>query len=260
MTLGQQMNDKRKTALKRLKELRLEADSIDYSWNESEKLKKWQLAVESALRHSFGDKSTYLSEFDIISWFPQVVYNDMPRQEWVDRFMHGLSESKAVMSAAVQEAEDYGIGEEALDKQPDVAGQCVFIGHGRDQQWRDVAEFVRTRLKLPIEEFNHEPPAGLTTQQRINEMLDKATFALLLMTAEDEHADSSKHARENVIHEIGRAQQKLGSRRAIILLEVGCREFSNIIGVNEIRFPKGYINATFEEIRRVLEREGILRP
>jgi predicted nucleotide-binding protein len=135
---------------------------------------------------------------------------------------------------------------------------CIFIGHGGDSQWKDVADFVQTRLKLTIEEFNHHPPAGMTTQERLDEMLQKATFALLIMTAEDEHADSTKHARENVIHEIGRAQQRLGLRRAIILLEEGCGEFSNIAGVNQIRFPKGYISATFEEIRRVLEREGLI--
>lgn len=136
--------------------------------------------------------------------------------------------------------------------------QCVFIGHGRDPQWKDVAEFIGTRLKLPIEEFNRQPAAGLTTTERLQEMLQKATFAFLIMTAEDEHTDETMHARENVIHEIGLFQQKLGLRRAIILLEQGCREFSNISGVVQIRFPKGYIKATYEEIRQVLEREGVM--
>jgi predicted nucleotide-binding protein len=136
--------------------------------------------------------------------------------------------------------------------------QCVFIGHGRDPQWKDVAEFVANRLKLPVEEFNRESAAGLTTKERLEQMLQKATFAFLVMTAEDEHADATKHARENVIHEIGLFQQKLGFRRAIVLLEEGCREFSNIAGIVQIRFPKGFVKATFEEIRQVLEREGLL--
>ncbi|MBV9497585.1 MAG: nucleotide-binding protein [Acidobacteria bacterium] len=136
--------------------------------------------------------------------------------------------------------------------------QCVFIGHGRDPQWKDVAEFVGTRLKLHVEEFNRQPAAGLTTTERLQEMLQKATFALLIMTAEDEHTDETIHARENVIHEIGLFQQKLGWRRAIILLEQGCREFSNISGVVQIRFPKSFIKAAYEEIRQVLEREGVI--
>ena len=66
------------------------------------------------------------------------------------------------------------------------------------------------------------------------------------------------HARESVIHEIGLFQGKLGARRAIIVVEEGCAEFSNIKGLTQINFPIGNISAAFEQIRRVLEREGIL--
>jgi len=78
------------------------------------------------------------------------------------------------------------------------------------------------------------------------------------MTAEDLHEDNEMHARENVIHEIGLFQGKLGTRRAIILIEEGCTEFSNIRGLTQIRFPKNNIGAVFEEVRRVLERERLL--
>jgi hypothetical protein len=46
---------------------------------------------------------------------------------------------------------------------------------------------------------------------------------------------------------------------AIILLKDGCSEFSNIVGLTQIRFPKGNVMAQAEEIHRVLEREGILK-
>jgi len=74
------------------------------------------------------------------------------------------------------------------------------------------------------------------------------------MTAEDEHADQTLHARENVIHEIGLFQGRLTFQKAIVVLEEGCTEFSNIHGLNYIHFPKGKIMAKSEEIRAVLER------
>jgi predicted nucleotide-binding protein len=134
----------------------------------------------------------------------------------------------------------------------------VFIGHGRSPLWRELKDFVNERLGLSWDEFNREAVAGLTTFERISQMLIQAEFAFLIMTAEDEHADSTLHARENVVHEVGLFQGKLGPRKAIILLEEGCREFSNIIGLSQLRFPKGHISAVFEEIRRVLEREGVI--
>jgi predicted nucleotide-binding protein len=78
------------------------------------------------------------------------------------------------------------------------------------------------------------------------------------MTAEDEQSDGQLHARMNVIHEAGLFQGRLGFQRAIVLLEDGCEEFSNIQGLGQIRFPKGDIRAVFEEVRQVLEREGLL--
>ncbi len=34
--------------------------------------------------------------------------------------------------------------------------------------------------------------------------------------------------------------------------------FANIQGLGQIRFPKGDIKAAFEEVRQVLEREGVI--
>lgn len=137
-------------------------------------------------------------------------------------------------------------------------GINVFIGHGRSSVWRDLKDLVQDRLGLPWDEFNRLPVAGTTTITRLSEMLNDAAIAFLVMTAEDEQADGKMRARENVVHEAGLFQGKLGFTKAIILLEEGCEEFSNVQGLGQIRFPKGDIKAVFEEIRRVLEREGLI--
>jgi predicted nucleotide-binding protein len=134
----------------------------------------------------------------------------------------------------------------------------VFLGHGRSPVWKDLKDFLQDRLNVPWDEFNREPTAGLSTKERLQVMLDEACFAFLIMTAEDERADGTKHARENVIHEAGLFQGRLGFERAIILLEEGCSEFGNIAGLTQIRFPAANIMAKSEEIRRVLEREQII--
>lgn len=139
-------------------------------------------------------------------------------------------------------------------------GTNIFIGHGRSQVWRDLKDFVSDRLRLPYDEFNRVPVAGITNIARLSEMLDAAACAFVIMTAEDELADGTAQARMNVIHEVGLFQGRLGFTKAIVLLEEGCEEFSNIQGLGQIRFPKGNITAKFEEIRQVLEREGALDP
>lgn len=138
--------------------------------------------------------------------------------------------------------------------------QNVFIGHGHSLIWRELKDFIQDRLGLEWDEFDRVPAAGLSITERLCEMLDNATFALLLLTADDEQADGSRQARMNVIHEAGLFQGRLGFDRAIILLEEGCADFSNIHGLVQIRFPKGKIGASFEDIRRVLEDREIVSP
>jgi predicted nucleotide-binding protein len=135
----------------------------------------------------------------------------------------------------------------------------IFIGHGRSPVWKDLREFLREDLDLEPDEFNGQPTAGMTTKERLEQMLDDACFAFLVMTAEDEAADGTLRARENVVHEAGLFQGRLGFRRAILLLEEGCHEFSNIQGLTQIRFPTGNLNAVREEIRKVMRRESIIK-
>ncbi|MEK6302056.1 MAG: TIR domain-containing protein [Acidobacteriota bacterium] len=137
-------------------------------------------------------------------------------------------------------------------------GTSVFIGHGRSLIWKELKDFIQDRLALPWDEFNRVPIAGITNITRLSQMLDEAGIAFIVMTAEDEQTDGKMRARMNVIHEAGLFQGKLGFTKAIILLEEECEEFSNIEGLGQIRFPKGNIQAAFEEIRQVLEREGII--
>ena len=137
------------------------------------------------------------------------------------------------------------------------SGTRVFIGHGRSPIWRELKDFVVNRLGLEHIEFNSHSTAGIATTERLTSMLDQSSFALLVLTAEDQTADGKMQARMNVVHEVGLFQGRLGFRHAIVLLEDGCEDFSNIAGLTQIRFPKGDIAARFENVRRVIERENL---
>lgn len=137
-------------------------------------------------------------------------------------------------------------------------GSRVFIGHGHSRIWKDLKDFIQDKLKLEWEEYNRVSTAGVATTARLEEMLGNARFAFIVMTAEDEQLDGKIRARMNVIHEVGLFQGRLGLKRAIVLLESGCEEFSNIEGLGQIRFPAGDVTAKFEDIRDVLKREAII--
>lgn len=137
-------------------------------------------------------------------------------------------------------------------------GTSVFIGHGRSKEWKDLKDFINDRMRLPWDEFNRVPVAGVANTARLAMMLDSAAIAFLILTAEDETADGKMQARMNVVHEVGLFQGRLGLTRAIVMLEEGCEGFSNIDGLGQIRFPKGNIRAVFHDVELVLEREGLV--
>lgn len=83
-------------------------------------------------------------------------------------------------------------------------------------------------------------------------------FSFVVLTAEDEHG-GKLHARENVVHELGLFQGRLGFPKAIAVVEEDCTEFSNIVGLGQVRFHKNDIASCFEEIRKVLEREAVVK-
>jgi hypothetical protein len=139
-------------------------------------------------------------------------------------------------------------------------GTNVFIGHGRSKEWKDLKDFISERMRLPWDEFNRIPVAGIPNTVRLSTMLDAAAIAFLVMTAEDEKADGKMQARMNVVHEAGLFQGRLGFSRAIVMLEEGCEAFSNIEGLGQIRFPKNNIKAAFHDVQLVLEREGLVEP
>jgi len=137
-------------------------------------------------------------------------------------------------------------------------GTKIFVGHGGSLQWRVLKDFIQDTLGLHWDEFNRVPVAGITNVGRLQEMLDEASVAFLVLTAEDERTSGATVARQNVVHEAGLFQGRLGFDRAIVMLEDGCDAFSNINGLGQIRFPAGRIETSFEEVRRVLIREGLL--
>lgn len=80
----------------------------------------------------------------------------------------------------------------------------------------------------------------------------------MVLTAEDKTSEGATRARQNVIHEIGLFQGRIGFNKVVLLLQEGTEEFSNIAGLQYIPFSKDNIQHTFYELQGVLKREGLI--
>jgi predicted nucleotide-binding protein len=135
----------------------------------------------------------------------------------------------------------------------------VFIGHGRSQLWARLQLFLQNDLKLKTVSFESQTRVGESIVPVLESMLDQATFAILVLTAEDETAEGTRRSRQNVVHEAGLFQGRLGFPRGILLQQAGLEDFSNVDGLQYIGFDGEKIESTFWELQRVLKREGLVR-
>ncbi|MBL0273600.1 MAG: nucleotide-binding protein [Chitinophagaceae bacterium] len=91
------------------------------------------------------------------------------------------------------------------------------------------------------------------------EFLDKSSIAILILTAEDESAEGKLRARQNVVHEAGLFQGRLGFDKVIILKQEGVEEFTNIAGLQYIPFSSDNIEQCFYELQRKLKKIGMTK-
>jgi len=182
---------------------------------------------------------------------------------YVDRYFEDTQRTQVTlkMRSRVELERVFGIFEANVEKcrlpEPPkpTTKKKIFIGHGHNAQWRNLKDHLHEKHGLDVEAYELGTRAGLTIKEVFDEMLTSSSFALLVLTGEDLDASGDFHARENVTHELGLFQGRLGWRKAIILLEEGVAEFSNIHGLNQIRFSKGNIEATYGEVLATIRRE-----
>lgn len=158
------------------------------------------------------------------------------------------SSIESVFQVFEREAEDSKI-------KPEFKPVTIFVGHGHSPQWRDLKDHLQDLHGMKVVAYDRGPRAGLSVKEVLESILDESSLALLVLTGEDLDANRQLHARENVVHEVGLFQGRLGFGRAIILLEEGVNEFSNILGINQIRFSKGNIRETFGDVVATVGRE-----
>lgn len=146
----------------------------------------------------------------------------------------------------------------AFNKIANSKSQKVFIGHGKSKLWARLQVFINDELKIETVSYESEPRVGESIVPVLNKMLDESTFAILILTAEDQTEEGTKRARQNVIHEAGLFQGRLGFDKAILLVQSGLEGFTNVDGLQYIPFSNENIEETFYQLQRTMKKKGII--
>jgi predicted nucleotide-binding protein len=234
------------------------------SWRKDPEKFSWQPAVTYYTDRKTGGDTLNAHSLELLEHLRKEASRDLSRLDAsMQRTMsamsaeieHILARLRVRVRSFLAEVTSDPIAQEGL---PLSLGRRIFIGHGRSPLWLQLASFLEKDLHLDFDEFNRTSAAGFSISERLGQMLSEASFAFIVATAEDERVDGSTVPRLNVVHEAGLFQGRLGFNKAIVLVEEGCELFSNIEGLGQIRFPAGRIEAALHDVRKVLEREGVI--
>jgi predicted nucleotide-binding protein len=238
----------KREAITKLQKLVDQVDAEDISvWKSN--YKKWERDSEVAIIRIFGEQSRHFADFKEAS-------------RW------GETNVKPVLQSIIDEIKEYGISESPAAPAPKtgearIEGEAaskprVFIGHGRSSLWARVEQFLEKELGMETVNYESESRVSESIISVLEEMLNQASFAVLVLTAEDATGNGGKRARQNVIHEAGLFQGRLGFKKVVLLKQDGLEDFSNVDGLQHISFSGDEISDTFYELQRVLKREGLL--
>lgn len=140
------------------------------------------------------------------------------------------------------------------DDEEEALEPTIFIGHGRRNEWKDLKSHLQDKHNLNVVAYETGARAGHAVRDILSSLVEESSFALLVLTGEDK-SEEGLRARQNVIHECGLFQGRLGFDRAIMLVEKGIVLASNFDGIHQLRFTKGKIAEVFGDVLATLKRE-----
>ncbi len=121
-----------------------------------------------------------------------------------------------------------------------------------------VHHYLKEELGLEPVAFETEDHTSEQVSEILNQYLHRATAAVIVMTGDEKTIENRLLARQNVIHEAGLFQAKLGFHRVALLKEKGVESFSNAQGLIYISFDPQNITGSFYSLRRFLAKLGIV--
>lgn len=142
---------------------------------------------------------------------------------------------------------------ELLQPVVSTAKRCVFVTHGRSQDWRAVQAFIERDIGLATIELAQEPNLGRTIVEKLEYGGARCDCAVIVMTGDDIANGGEVRVRENVMHEVGYFHGLYGRKNIVLLHEDGVNTPTNLAGIAYVPFPKGAIEAGFHVLQRELK-------
>jgi len=249
--------------LRRYKDRQLKRQETEFS----EPQKRALEALRLKLQRQYGRLSEVISEYGGAAYLPilnrnyEVFSYSLGSLDMDYRGLEGLNVAVNVVTRAIGRLEAITIAESESEDVGWVKAEPLpkaFLSHGKESKALvTVAEFLRSLGVEPVL-VEDQPSLDKTVDDKVKYYLGQADFVVILATGDDE-IGGKLHPRQNIIHEIGLAQNTHAGR-ILYLLEEGAEFPSNIRPKVWQAFKQENMENVLLYIVRELRAFGILGP
>lgn len=225
----------------------------------------WRQTTQYNLSKIFGSQSSFLLNIANIRYHHLGVVDRMrgsTDEEAIEMYNNeayqkGLDQAEGLLQSQLTLIQTHSV-EEMKQKEIPSKGVDVFISHGKKTYLLgEVKEFVRALGLNPIVVMR-EPSKGRSVNTAVDDYMKCCKCAIILATCDDEIEDHFQ-PRQNVIHEIGKAEEIFG-QNIIYLLEEGARLPSNVSEKVWEGFTQEDISPALMKIAKELTAFGFISP
>ena len=205
-----------------------------------EKYYDWNSYNSEWLRHIFDtSENEYKQEYDQETYVT-VFFSDqlMPLTEKVQAFRHDLESKISYLKRLLHRSDLLEVSPKLVKSSTD-----IFIVHGHDNALKNQVATTLSKLGLNPVILHEQVNAGMTIIEKLEEHINRAGFAIILLTADDKGNVRAKEelnlrARQNVILELGYCLGRLGRNKVCPILAPGVEKPSDIDGIVYVSFDE----------------------
>lgn len=235
--LSSNYKDNNMTDLEKLKSLTAQIDGfLANNINpESEVFTTWKTKTKRLLERIYGKQSEEYKTFCKTS-FTSMIYTTASDDDALDRraCRDALSRIRPVLKVYIEELEEetHDSPQASVQEQAKVSEyKRVFIVHGHDGELKERIARLLEKQKIEAIILGEQTNKGKTVIEKFEAYADTVDAAICLFTADDDIADGSKRARQNVVFETGYFYGKIGREKTIVIAEDGVMNLSDLQGV-----------------------------
>jgi predicted nucleotide-binding protein len=184
--------------------------------------------AKSFVRNTISPVSHWLKRIDSIKWSSA---GEWIESDWNDQKTEFIS----VVTSIRSEIELYAHTQSQSDaRKQEVSSDKVFIVHGHNDEMKLAVAGLVTQLGLNPIILHEQPNKGKTIIEKFETLSEDISFAIVLLSADDEMCGGKFRARQNVVLELGYFIAKLGRENVVALYNMSSSEVeipSDITGI-----------------------------